>query len=204
MKKILCYGDSNTFGFNPIDASRFDENTRWSAVLQQNLKNNYTIVEEGMCDRTGFVDNPKGFLYSAQRHFPKFLSKSERFDIIILAIGTNDLQFQYNIGYNAIQRGLAELIKQGLEKTDKMIIIPSVILKENILNGYFKIQFDETSIIKSKKIITIYKKLSNALNCYFFDVNKFALPSDTDGLHYDKETHKIIADKLTKYIIEIS
>lgn len=200
MKKILCYGDSNTFGFNPKDGSRFDENTRWTALLQKHLKNNYEVIEEGMCDRTGFCDNTKGFLYSSQRHLPKFLSKSEKFDIIILAIGTNDLQFQYNMGFNAVQRGLAALIKTAQEKADKVIIIPPVILNENILNGYFKIQFDETSITKSRKIGTIYRKLSNALNCCYFDINKTALPSDTDGLHYDETAHKIIADKLAEFI----
>lgn len=203
MKKILCYGDSNTFGFNPIDGSRFDENTRWTALLQANLKNDFLITEEGMCDRTGFIDNPKGFLFSAQRHFPKFLSKSDKFDIIILAIGINDMQFQYNISFNAVQRGLAELIKTALEKTDKVIIIPPVVLKESILNGYFKIQFDETSIIKSRKIGTIYRKLSHACSCSYFDINKTAQPSDADGLHYDAAAHKIIADKLTQYITEI-
>ena len=200
MKKILCYGASNTFGFNPIDDSRFNASTRWTALLQKNLIDSYEIIEEGMCDRTGFVDNPKGFLYSSQRHLPKFLSKSEKFDIIILAIGTNDLQFQYNIGFNAVQRGLAALIKTAQEKADKVIIIPPVILNENILNGYFKIQFDETSITKSRKIGTIYRKLSNALNCCYFDINKTALPSDTDGLHYDETAHKIIADKLAEFI----
>ena len=203
MKKILCYGASNTFGFNPIDDSRFNASTRWTALLQKNLIDSYEIIEEGMCDRTGFVDNPKGFLYSSQRHLPKFLSKSEKFDIIILSIGTNDLQFQYNISFNAVQRGLAALIKTAQEKADKVIIIPPVILNESILKGYFKIQFDETSMIKSRKMGTIYRKLSNAFNCRYFDINKIAQPSCLDGLHYDETAHKIIADKLTQYIMEI-
>ena len=33
MKKIICYGDSNTFGYNPKDGSRFDENIRWTSDL---------------------------------------------------------------------------------------------------------------------------------------------------------------------------
>jgi len=200
MKKILCYGDSNTFGFNPADGSRFDENTRWPALLQAHLKNEYEITEEGMCDRTGFIDNPRGFLFSAQRHFPKFLSKSDKFNIIILAIGTNDFQFQYNLSSNAVQKGLAELINTGQKKADKIIIVPPVILRESILNGYFKIQFDETGIIKSKKAGTIFRKLSSAMNCLYFDINKYASPSDTDGLHYDSGTHKIIAEKLADFI----
>ena len=38
MKKILCYGDSNTYGFNPKNGLRFDDNTRWSALLGAKLK----------------------------------------------------------------------------------------------------------------------------------------------------------------------
>lgn len=203
MKKILCYGDSNTFGFNPKDGSRFDENTRWTALLQKNLKNNCRIIEEGMCDRTGFIDNPKGFLYSSQRHFPELLSKSDRFDIIILAIGTNDLQFQYNISTDAVQQGLMNLISAAKNKAEKIIIIPPVILNESILNGYFKIQFDKMSIIKSKEIGAVYRKLSNDFNCRYFDINKYVQPSDTDGLHYDEASHKIIAEKLAEFINEL-
>ena len=53
MKKIICYGDSNTFGYNPKDGSRFDENIRWTSLLQKNLGVEYEVINEGMCDRTG-------------------------------------------------------------------------------------------------------------------------------------------------------
>lgn len=39
MKKILCYGDSNTFGYNPANGLRFDENNRWSGILKSTLAN---------------------------------------------------------------------------------------------------------------------------------------------------------------------
>lgn len=63
MKKIVCYGDSNTFGYNPKDGSRYNENTRWASVLQNILGNEYEVINEGMCNRTRFVNNPDGFLF---------------------------------------------------------------------------------------------------------------------------------------------
>ena len=105
MKKIICYGDSNTFGFNPKDGSRFDENTRWTALLQENLGSEYEVINEGMCDRTGIADNDKGFLFSAQRHFPKMITKMKDIDLLILWLGTNDLQFQYDISVGAVEKG---------------------------------------------------------------------------------------------------
>ena len=200
MKKIICYGDSNTFGYNPKDGSRFNESNRWTSVLQKNLGAEYEVINEGMCDRTGFVNNPKGWLFSAPKHFPDFISKSDNIDIMVLWLGTNDLQFQYDISFNTIENGLGSLIKLAKTKTEKIIIIPPVMLNEKVLEGYFKFQFDKTSIIKSQKVEKIYRKLANDYHCGIFNINKFTNPSDLDGLHYDENSHKIIANRLTVYI----
>ena len=204
MKKIICYGDSNTFGFNPKDGSRFDKNTRWTAILQKYLGTEYEVINEGACDRTGFVNNPKGFEFSAQRHFPKMISKIDNIDILIIALGTNDLQLQYCISVGAIEKGLENLIKLAQPKAKYIIIIPPVVLSEKVLEGFFNIQFDKTSIVKSRKIGRIYRQISNAYHCNYFDINKFTKPSDVDGLHYNEESHKIIGDNLSNLINKLS
>lgn len=201
MKKILCYGDSNTFGFNPEDFSRYDKNTRWTGVLQKNLGKEYKVINEGANNRNGFVSNPQGDLYCAQKHYPELISKSENIDIIILAIGTNDLQFLYNANFDTFEQGLEKLIPISKKKTGNIIIIPPVILSDNILNGFFKIQFNKTSILKSQTVGEIYYKLAKIHNCRIFDINKFTKPSETDGLHYSKDSHKLIADNLAKFIL---
>lgn len=200
MKKILCYGDSNTFGYIPVSGERYDENTRWTGILQSILGKDYAIIEEGMCDRTGFVNNPKGFVFSAPRHFPKLIAKSSDVDILILSVGTNDLQFQYDISYGAIERGLETLIVEARKYIHNIVLIPSVILEENILEGFFKIQFDETSVVKSKKVGKIYRKLAGLYGCKLFDINEFVKPSQEDGLHYSIEGHRLIAEKLAEFI----
>ena len=196
MKKIVCYGDSNTFGYNLENCSRYNENILLTSVLQKILGTEYEVINEGMCNRTGFADNPDGFLFSASEHFPKLLLEFENIDVLILWIGTNDLMFQYNISYEDIEKGLENLIKSAQAKAETIIIIPPVILEESILKGHFKNSFDETSILKSKKVGKIYKNLANMYHCKYFDVNTFVKPSDIDGLHYDKNSHKIIAEKL--------
>ena len=201
MKTILCYGDSNTFGFNPEDYSRYDKNTRWTGVLQSNLGDKYKVINEGANNRNGFVTNPQGDLYSAQKHYPELISNSENIDIIILAIGTNDLQFLYNANSDDFEHGLENLISISKNKTNDIILIPPVILSDNILNGFFKTQFDKTSILKSQTVGEIYYKLAKIHNCRIFDINKFTKPSETDGLHYSKESHKLIADNLTEFIL---
>lgn len=49
-KRILCFGDSNTWGFTPITGERYPEGVRWTSLLGE-----YTgaqIIEEGLNGRT--------------------------------------------------------------------------------------------------------------------------------------------------------
>lgn len=206
MKKILCYGDSNTFGLNISKFTQYDEDTRWSGILAKNLSDKFEVIVDGLNNRNGFVNNPEGFEFSAQRHFPKIISKfKDDLDILVLAVGTNDLQSQYDISFGTFEKGLENLILAAVEKAvNHIILIPPVILKENILNGFFKDQFDETSIEKSKKVGKVYRKLAKLYNCKIFDINNFTAPSDIDGLHYDETSHKLIAENLIAFINDLT
>ena len=51
MKRILCFGDSNTYGTRP-NGGRFDENTRWPMRLNELLGPDYAVIEEGFGGRT--------------------------------------------------------------------------------------------------------------------------------------------------------
>ena len=68
LKKILCYGDSNTYGYNPADGSRFNDTIRWTALLQNNLGSDFEVINDGICDRCGFVDNDKVFLFNKNKY----------------------------------------------------------------------------------------------------------------------------------------
>ena len=63
---ILCFGDSNTYGYRPDGTGRFDEKTRWTCLLQKNFGNGHRIIEEGLCGlhnyflRTLFANGRRG------------------------------------------------------------------------------------------------------------------------------------------------
>ena len=42
---ILCFGDSNTYGYCPDGSGRFDADTRWTGLLQKKLGTNDRIIE---------------------------------------------------------------------------------------------------------------------------------------------------------------
>ena len=196
MKKILCFGDSNTFGYNPNNGSRYNENSRWTGILKNLCKNNYEIIEAGCNNRTAFSNNPDGIQFTGYMILPEYLKES--YDIIIFAIGINDLQKFYNPTLEEFETGIENLIKkirESLPNCNIIILSPSHIT-ENILNSNFRFMFNQTSIEKSKQITPIYEKIANEYNCKFLDLNKIVIPSEIDGLHYEIEEHKKIAQNI--------
>ena len=74
MKKILCYGDSNTFGFNPKNGGRYDKTTRWSGILSDLLKEKYEVIYDESLDKLGVLipnRNYLGIRHSALEHIFK-------------------------------------------------------------------------------------------------------------------------------------
>lgn len=202
MKKIICYGDSNTFGFNPKSGNRYNSNIRWTGILAKILSDEFEVIEEGLNNRTGLVANPDGLLQSGQEYLPVLLEKHKSFDIFILALGTNDLQKFFHIDEDIVKNGLINLISKIREAAPdaKIIVIPPLLLNKKVLGGYFCCQFDEKSINKSFWIQQIYQEVCNEEYCELLDINYVVTPSDTDGLHFDEEAHKMIANRLAKHI----
>ena len=54
--KILCYGDSNIWGYIPATGKRYPANIRWTGLLQEKLGNDFEIIEEGLNSRTTDLD----------------------------------------------------------------------------------------------------------------------------------------------------
>lgn len=200
-KRILCFGDSNTFGYNPLNCGRHPKNQRWTGILSELLPD-CEIIEQGLNNRTGFFKNPDGLKYCGGEYFSIFLQNYRNLDLCIIALGTNDAQFFYKLDKDIARKGIQNFINSVREvnQNTKILIIPPVRIKENILNGIFKMQFDKNSIEISEKVFPVYEQVSKENNCYYFDFNKIAAPSDNDGLHYTKESHKLIAKNLAEFI----
>lgn len=202
MKKILCYGDSNTYGYIPETFGRYTKNERWTGILSELLSPEYEILEQGMNNRTGFFKNPENIKLCGGEYLPIYLQNHKDIDICILALGTNDSQYFYNLDKNSATAGLKHLIQSIREANSKtkILIIPPVKIQKNILDGIFAMQFDLNSVEKIKNVFPIFKKVSEEMNCFYLDLNEFVTPSPVDGLHYSKESHKIIAQILANFI----
>lgn len=200
MKKILCFGDSNTFGFNPIDGSRYIINNRWSGILKQELKDRYFVVEQGCNNRTAVCDN-SSIETTGYKAIKNYLS--DDLDIIILQLGINDMQYSYNCDLETFKNKFRDFVVsiKDVSKNAKIILLCPNKINDCILKSNFSLMFNETSIEKSKKLPEIYYSIAKEFNSEIIDLNLITKTSTIDGLHYDVENHIKIAKKLLDSIL---
>ena len=200
MKNILCFGDSNTFGVNPENGSRYDKKARWTGILQCLCKDNFHIIEAGCNNRTAFSDNPAGKMFTGYKILPELLNDNLAY--VILSIGVNDLQFQYKVSIDDIKNGISNLVKviKNTVKNAKIILVSQEISENVLKSPIYSALFDKSSIEKSKHLAKIYKQIALENNCDFIDLKTIARTSTTDGLHFEPQEQKKIANEIFKHL----
>ena len=98
MKNILCFGDSNTWGYDPNQGytkQRYSIDERWTGVLQKKLGDEYRIIEEGLNGRTTLrnldLGDPNAPFLSGREALPMIMSTHKPLDLVMIMLGTNDL-----------------------------------------------------------------------------------------------------------------
>lgn len=203
LKKILCFGDSNIYGYIPNNGARYDKNTRWTRVLSLLSHGKFEIIEDGCNNRTAFAANSAGKIFTGYEILPELLT--DDFDAVVLAIGINDTQFLYNLSSIEIASGVEKLINIVKVKSPqaKILLVAPSILTDDVLNGNFACLFDRTSIEKSRQLPLLYKKIAEKQNIEFLDLNSVVKTSSLDGLHYAPEQHLKIAQAIFTILSEL-
>jgi len=92
---ILCFGDSNTWGYDVKTGRRLSRAERWPGVVEIALGAGYRVIEGGLRGRTtGFVPlklEEKEYL-NGRRDFYGWLRTASPLDLVIIMLGTNDFQ----------------------------------------------------------------------------------------------------------------
>ena len=202
MKNILAFGDSNTWGYNPKNRGRFPWGVRWTSILQQALPD-FRIIEEGLCGRTTvFEDNlrkgRRGIDYISvisETNFP--------LDYAIIMLGTNDCKTIYNASAEIIGKGI-ELCLDELEKhinAQNILLISPILLGENVAEK--DPEFDKNSVLISKGLKAVYKRIAQNRGINFLAASDFATPSDADYEHLDENGHALLARAVIEKLREM-
>jgi lysophospholipase L1-like esterase len=117
MTTILCYGDSNTWGYTPGTGKRYERHERWTGVLQQSLGNSAIVIEEGLNGRTTVLDDPTKPFRNGKDYLIPCLDSHAPLDLVILMLGTNDLKHRFGMSALDIGRNVATLLDMIRQST---------------------------------------------------------------------------------------
>ena len=209
MKTIVCFGDSNTYGRDPVTKGRLDKNTRWPGVLQDTLGDEYDVIEEGLNGRTTVWDDPVrgGPKRNGSFYLLPCLESHAPINLLIMMLGTNDLKARFAVTPYDIGESMGFLIeiaqqsKCGLNGNcpDILIMAPPPLGKLTEWAETF-----QGGVEKSKKLAAYYKSVASAYGCLFIDTSTLIQSSKLDGLHYDPEEHQklglAVADMVVEYV----
>ncbi len=204
VKNIMCFGDSNTWGYAPITKKRFDGNTRWTAVLQTKLGDGYRVIEEGLNGRTTVHNEKDRPFRSGADLLPVLLETHAPLDLVIVMLGTNDLKTKFNSTPKQIAknvRTVCELVINNDFNLGVKILLVSP-TKVVDMSGEDKIEYDG-AIEKSSKLGEYYEKVAQELNVYFLNAAAVVDTTIEDGIHWNEKQHSDFALKVSKIIASL-
>jgi lysophospholipase L1-like esterase len=203
MKTILCYGDSNTWGFNPRTQGRYDHKTRWPMVLARLLNQGappddplWWVVEEGQNGRTSCREDPVEGDRNGLRQLIPILESHKPLDVVAVMLGTNDLKPRFSPMPYDIARGVQRLVNAARDsQTGPDNSSPRVIMicpPPTVESPVFKHIFGDCAAL-SKKLAPLYRGLAEESGALFLDAGKHITSSAVDGIHLEAEEHRKLA-----------
>lgn len=217
MKRILVYGDSNTWGQNPapIDKNiRYADEVRWTGILQDMLRQKAKVIEEGLCGRTVMYDDPSCPDRNGLTFLGCCLRSHTPLDLVIFMLGTNDVRHIFTPSTREIAIGMANLVKKVRNpfqydwgKVPKVLVITPPVINDNLPSSVFYGMYDEESIKKSRALNKEYMTIFEGMDeVYTLNADDFARPSIEDSIHLTEQGHHdlgiAVAEKV-KMILEI-
>ena len=188
-KRILFYGDSNTYGYDPrgfatpdnAEDDRYRAADRWPDRLAANPA--FTVLADGMNGRM-IPHTP-----AAQAAACRLLWDSAPLDTVAVMLGTNDL-FGPDVPSATAIAGRMEAFLRSLPTGPALLLIapPPVQLAgggaERRLNAV------------SQALPGAYRTLAASRNIAFADAGAWGIPLAFDGIHFSAPGHWLFAEKL--------
>ena len=209
-KHIVCFGDSNTHGYcaDPSDCAdggnRFNEDERWTRLLQKALGDEYLVIEEGLGGRTTVFPDPLHESMDAVGVAYPILMSHEPVDLLIVMLGTNDTKERFAANAAAIAVGMERLILKCKStdcwggKTPNILIVCPPPLGA----GFHDEVMGKGCVEKSVALPRYLQPVAERNGCAFFDAKECEM-NPVDFTHLTKKGHAQLAERLAKLVPDL-
>lgn len=171
--KVICFGDSNTYGYDPRGyfGGRYDADSRWVDILA--AETGWTVCNMGQ--------NGREIPFSA----PSFPADS---DLLIVMLGVNDLLQGWS-SERAAEKLERFLLDIPLDRSRILLIAPPPVT----LGAWVPSQ---KLIDESRTFARLCQPLAEQMGIHFADAGKWDIPLSYDGVHFTEQGHKAFATGL--------
>lgn len=199
MATVLCFGDSLTWGFDPATGGRFPADVRWPGVLRAELGPDLLVVEEGLPGRqtvwgSDFMPGRNG-----RDYLPPCLDSHAPVDVVVLMLGTNDLQTALHRSVEEVARGCGSLVDivrfgasgPGGRPPRVLLVAPPRI---GAVQGIMRIAFAGAED-RSQHLASWLAQVAEATGSAFLDASEVVGPSTGpggDGVHLDADGQRAL------------
>lgn len=206
--KILCYGDSNTWGQKPDKTGRYVADARWTGLLQQKLGDSYHIIEEGLGGRTTDLDYTKKPGRNGRQYFVPCLVSHTPIDIVVIMLGTNDLKIEYRRTAEDIATAIEKMLGDVAEfaqnkkgQTPKIVLVSPIEIYANAsrFSEFYTDIYNDIAMQESKKLADTISAVATRHDCLFVDAASVAHPGE-DGIHMSADSQEPLAEALYETI----
>ena len=191
-KHIICFGDSNTGGFDP--RSYFGDNYPGDIPwIRQLEKSGYEITDLGLNGRQ--IPSNEVELSNAyeiiRMHLPA--------DLMTVMLGTNDLLMRSGSKAEfaaSRMKKFMEYIRSRLPELRILLIGPV-----GLERGEWGL--DRNHLEQSARLSGLYRHIADEMEVEFADASSWNVDIAFDGVHFSEAGHKIFAEELKNTLEEL-
>ena len=203
MRRILCFGDSNTYGYAP-DGQRYEADSIWPGIMGKLLGDRFEVIADGKNGRTIAFDDPYMEGCNGMLDIEASLEANAPLDLVVLMLGTNDLKKYFDATPAQIAQNLKTMCELIQQKTDAKILIASPMLlgDEIEFSPTLSLEFGRAQIDYSFDFAPQFSKVAQEVGAGFIDLAVVAVSSGADCLHLMPEEHQQIGAAMKDKVME--
>ena len=195
MAVIVAFGDSNTWGYDPAAATRFPADVRWTGVMRRELGDVHSVIEEGLNGRTTVFTDPIEPDRRGADYLPPCLRSHAPLDLIIIALGCNDMKSRFSASPGDIANGAerlilmtrAEPVGPGGAPPKILLVAPPPLAKLTAFAEMFQGATEKSRLLGAR-----YREIAERHKIGFVDAGEFIACSPLDGIHYEADQHALL------------
>ncbi len=191
-RRLLVYGDSNTFGTGPMrtldDDPIHPAGVRWGDVMAGELGDGWEVIVEGLPGRTTVHDDPvEGAHLNGLTVLPAILGSHRPIDLLAICLGTNDQKHRFGLTAQDVALGAARLVRAAMLTgwVGRVLVVTPPPVKER---GDFREMFRGAET-RCRGLSAEMARFGAREGAEVFDAGTVIETDEADGIHWSAASH---------------